>query len=266
MKTYYNYKEYSKYIKEKYLFSEDKYETEFKNESPEKFLNYFEMMNVNPVYPKPIIMPFKKISDHKNNNNDDYYDKNINDIINTNGKKSKLKFDNSELIEITDKLNEKLNEIKKVISNVIKLKGQTEYNTKIRRYFHYEIKDKISEIIPKEKITTAWVKMFEILNAFPILNNDNNNGYNNENKDNSKDNEIRVFHLCEHPGAFIFATKYYVKNILQKKFTFKYQSLRPNPQNREIFKPDPKLLEKYPNALDYGPKNGDVTKKENIIY
>ena len=60
-------------------------------------------------------------------------------------------------------------------------------------------------------ITNAWLKIYEILN---ILNNRCNE-------------KIKVFHICEAPGAFISACDYFFK-CKKIKYDWYAQSLVPN--------------------------------------
>lgn len=241
-KTYYNYKEYRKYILTKYEFSNSQYTKIFNdNESSQLFLYYYEGMNVYPTYSRPIIMPLKKPKDK--------FDLKIN-LNNNLTSNNNFNVNNSKFANLSNKVNEKLIEQNKYMDGIKKLRG----SEKLRRFFDYEIRDKIKEYITDQKISNAWVKMYELLNIYNLfdINNTNNN-------------VLKTFHLCEHPGAFVFSTNYFIKNILKKEHKFIYQSLRPS-NYTTAFKPDPKLLKDFPNTLDYGPQDGDVTNKENILY
>lgn len=240
MDTYYNYKEYNRYITDKYTFSEQQYKKQFQNdEHYEMFLSFYEGMNVYPVYPRAVIMPLKKVTDITNS-----------DLNLKLG--SKLQFENSDMIKISKILEAKLKEPELITKTVVERAGVS----KIRRFFDYEIRDKVTESLLKQnykhKITNAWVKMYELLHTYNLF------------KEFKSD--VKTFHLCEHPGAFVFATKYYVEQFLKLKHNFYYQSLKPTDVNNKIFKPDPQLLKDYPDSLDYGPFNGDITNKQNIQY
>jgi 23S rRNA U2552 (ribose-2'-O)-methylase RlmE/FtsJ len=88
-----------------------------------------------------------------------------------------------------------------------------------------------------------------------------------DNKFTRTDNKINVFHICEHPGAFIYAVGDYIKkNRLGIEYNFKFQSLKPK-HDSKIFKTEYKLLNKYRDNLDYGVTGtGDITDITNIEY
>jgi 23S rRNA U2552 (ribose-2'-O)-methylase RlmE/FtsJ len=228
MAKYYNYENYKTYIKIRYKNSQKDYKTKFINDekNDELFLLTFESMNIYPIYPRPIIMKLKtkdfNITLEKNNTLQSF----------------NLKF-NKILID-------KIKEFKKLGSyNSIFGTNLNLYGKKVRRFFDYEIKDKVAEIL-QNRVSNAWVKMYEILTAYTLFS----------------DNEtLRTFHLCEHPGAFVLATQEWIKQNTNKKHSFIFQSLKPN-KNPKIFKPDETIPKEY---LDYG-YDGDLTKRKNIEY
>jgi len=222
-----------------YLF--DKYKNSLKNHKiklsksdtdPNKYLMLYESMNVYPIYPKPIIMPLKTKSQT--------FDCKIQ--LNNN-----LKIDTSEMNNFTKELNQKIIEFNNLEKQFQKYKGAV----KVRRFFDYEIRDTIKNKLNNQNISNAWIKMYEILNTYDLLN--------------TNSDTVDTFHICEHPGGFIHATKYYIKHILNKKHDFVFQSLKPE-SDPQIFKPDKELISKYSDKLDYGPQKGDITNKENISY
>jgi len=210
------------------------YSKSFSSDQPsEQFLAVYEAMNVYPVYPRPIIMPLKK--------KDEVYS--LEEL-----EKSGITFDNREMVATSKKLEKKIKEYysESNIKKMEKYRGLP----KVRRFFDYEIRDELKNIL-HTKITNAWVKMYEILITYKFFD--------------SKDT-VNTFHLCEHPGAFIFATKHYIEKKLNKKHNFVFQSLRPG-KNPKIFKPDPRLVKYHSDKLDYGDKNtGDITDPDNLRY
>jgi hypothetical protein len=125
-------------------------------------------------------------------------------------------------------------------------KKTTDAENKIRRYFDYEIRDAICEMTGK-RVTNAWVKMYEILVTYKF----------------PKKNELQSFHICEHPGKFIYAIRDYNG---RGKHKFVFQSLNPE-KNKDAFNVDKTLLNKPNGTLDYGSKNtGDITDIDNINY
>lgn len=229
--AHYNYKCYAKFIESKYNISEEKYKEMY--DDPESFLFAVNDMNINPIYPKPVIMPLKK--------SDVVYD------INLSGGGS---FDNKDMVALTNLLEKKNDELYHVADDT---KNKNSKDTeKIRRGFDYELRDAISDKL-KRPITNAWIKMAELQATYNLYDAD-------------KDNIINTFHVCEHPGYFVKSINYYITAIHGKKHDFVFQSLKPN-KDKQIFKADKELLEKFRNKLDYGPKDtGDITDPDNIKY
>jgi len=235
MAEYHNHHEYLSYIYDKYKKSNQYYKKVFKkDESSELFLILFEAMNVYPIYARPIIMPLKKKDDVE-------YDLKIQ--INQN-----LNINLEDINQWTKQINDK---IKEFSTHGQKFK-ELHNKDKIRRFFSYEIIDTVNPLFPRSKITNAWVKMYELLSTYNFFNQ-------------KQSKTISTFHLCEHPGAFIYAVKDYIKNHGDQDHEFIFQSLEPG-SNPKIFKPDPELIKRYEKNLDYGPKRGDVTNPENIRY
>uniref|UniRef100_A0A6C0BD69 Ribosomal RNA methyltransferase FtsJ domain-containing protein n=1 Tax=viral metagenome TaxID=1070528 RepID=A0A6C0BD69_9ZZZZ len=226
MAKYHNYENYNIYIKNRYKTSEKEYKTHFVNDekNDEKFLLTYESMNVFPLYPRPIIMPLKTKS----------YDIGLKE--NNTLKNIKLKYN--------DLLIKKMKEFETYSSMI----GKNRNTAKIRRFFDYEIKDSISKII-NDKVSNAWIKMYEIMTTYVFFGN-------------KETITINSFHLCEHPGSFVLATQEWIKRNTNKEHKFIFQSLKPNNNNPHILKPDEKIPTKY---LDYA-NDGDVTKRKNIEY
>jgi len=232
-----DYKQYFEFIKTKFNQSEKKYQTIFpKGSNPESFLMMYEEMNVYPTFPRPIVLPLKDESEQ---------------FIETT-KFSLEKIDSMQSL-VDDKLVEfdgRLKEYQRYLE-LAKIPANTE---KIRRYFDYEIRDTIQQRYHIANVTNGWVKMYELLNTFELLN---------------KQNQINSFHVCEHPGKFVFAIKDYIKRTaMSNNHQFVFQSLNPqHAKNKNAFKVD-KILANDPNGiLDYGSKKtGDITDPDNIRY
>jgi len=225
MAKYYNYENYKYYIKNRFRNSQVEYKNKFKNEekNDEAFLLTYESMNVFPIYPRPIIMKLKT--------------KNFDIDLEK----------NNELQSIDLKLNDMLIDKIKEFKNYNSLFGKNKnLESKVRRFFDYEIKDKLAEIL-KDRVSNAWVKMYEILSAYTLF---------------SDRETLKTFHLCEHPGAFVLATQEWIKQNTKKEHSFVFQSLKPN-SNPKIFKPDERIPKEF---LDYGNDDGDLTKRQNIEY
>lgn len=227
-----NSKLYADYIREKFDKSKNIYNQLYKNESSELFLIAYESTNIYPVYPRPIIMPLKRKGE----------------IINLEFGKS-VKLDKTNIEKITNLINGKIKEY-----NIYK--PQLKYikqKQKVRRLLDYEIRDKVKLYFPDSYITNAWTKLYELLATYDIFS------------DTMKD--INTFHICEHPGAFIYATKDFIKKRYpNKNHKYIFQSLKPT-QDKQIFKAEKDLLTTAKDNLDYGyDGTGDITQPDNIRY
>jgi len=224
-----NSKFYYQYISGKYKASELVYKKVFKSESAEQFLIDYESMNVYPTYPRPIIMPLKKENDTA--------------VL------EKMDPTEAEMEKCTQSLNKKISEYQKYLKEMSKI----ESSEKIRRYFDYEIRDKMNQMLNTNHITNGWIKMSEILATYPSLVN-------------KSDPTIDTFHICEHPGKFVFAIKDYIKKNTKSKHHFVFQSLNTDLMPNG-FKVDYKLKKDPDGILDYGKtQTGDITDADNIRY
>lgn len=104
-----------------------------------------------------------------------------------------------------------------------------------------------------ESVTQAWLKMYEILSIF------------GQQFFGSMD-EVKSFHCCELPGAFIFAMKHYMATICKnKKWDWLAQSLNPE-KDKSAFGNQFGLVKKNPDKYDFGNGTGDITSVDNIKY
>jgi 23S rRNA U2552 (ribose-2'-O)-methylase RlmE/FtsJ len=224
-----NYKQYIEYLELKYEHSNKYYKTISQGDSYHDFLYHYEAMLTHTIYPRPLVMDIPQ-SDTGEMNTNECANK-MNDIIGKRDEKIK-EFQSKEMYNMVTKYS----------------------NTrKVRRFFDYEIRDKVGEILKGTYVTNAWIKLHEILHTFPLLTNCNN--------------KVNTFHICEHPGAFIYSiTDYLKRNCPDAVHDFIFQSLKPTGKEK-IFKAEKDLLEKHKKKLDYGPKNtGDITDPDNIKY
>ena len=101
-----------------------------------------------------------------------------------------------------------------------------------------------------QNLNQAFIKMYEILNIFNLIDNDN----------------FKSYHLCEAPGGFIKACKYFInKNFIDVDWYWNAQSLHPG--KGKALGDDYKLIKNYPSQWDFGKdKSGDITKLSNIKY
>jgi 23S rRNA U2552 (ribose-2'-O)-methylase RlmE/FtsJ len=110
-----------------------------------------------------------------------------------------------------------------------------------------------------EMVTNAWIKMYEMLNMFadliPSLP------------------VVKTFHLCEAPGAFIFATNHLLSNRNQKMEWYA-QTLKPtnsmtNSMTNSALEDHFGLIASYPNRWLFGDENdnsGDITHSAIIKF
>jgi len=128
-------------------------------------------------------------------------------------------------------------------------------------YYHKKL---TKEVVQKYKlsndyVSNAWLKMTELLNKVDLIN--------------KKATKIKTFHICELPGSFINAIRFYINTKTDiKDFEWSAQSLNPNRNNKDddkrlAFGDDANMLKKYPNNYDFGyDKSGDITDYKNIEY
>jgi len=112
-----------------------------------------------------------------------------------------------------------------------------------------------------DKINDAYLKMFEILSHFDLLENKNN---------------YHTFHFAEAPGGFILATNTFIK-ILNKDNSIKHEWFGNsyNPSGRRLedilktgkgFEDNFGLMKRHPNRWLFGKDNtGDITKVDNVL-
>jgi 23S rRNA U2552 (ribose-2'-O)-methylase RlmE/FtsJ len=229
-----------KLTEEKYVLSEKYYKYIFDEQNDNNnytYLHFFDLMNTYSLFPAiidfNISLPDIKLS-------------NIHDMLNINNNQQNIN-KNKETIDINN-----LKLIEKKMKLYTKKYKELKTNYLPRKLFSYEIIDEIKKSCNAEYVTTAWIKCYEILEYYKLL-------------DNSSSSFINYFGLCEQPGAFIYAINHYTKQKLKKKFKFTISSLNSNINN--AFKPEKKLYEKYKDNYDYGPHlTGDITDIDNIIY
>lgn len=235
------------FIKDKYLLSEKVYNKILKDEPSTVFLFYFDILNVYNLFPTIIdfqlqsgILPeiIDATTDTMNKDSFDTY-RNENKIYKTLLKKS----------------------IKETQG---KYEGCSD-DKYIRKFFSYEIIDELMEKYNAEYVTVAWLKCYEILEWYNMLENTTDT--------------INYFGICEQPGAFVYAINHYIHtNKKGAKFNFVLQSLKIDISHKKTgFKAENNLYETYPNAYDYGESSngvreatnfaeGDITNIKNIKY
>lgn len=231
-------------IKAKYKISKNYYKKVFVNEDNSVFLSYFDIMNVYGLFPTPY---------QCNVTNSTEYD--IKDILELIKVRESNKKNSDKLVKQNNiylsMLKEKIEEITgdETSSDTCKTIDVAE---KIRYFFSYEVIDYVVSKFSPEYVTTAWLKCYEALALFKLVNHDSKN--------------INYFGICEQPGAFVFAINHYIKtNLKDCEFNFVLQSLKAI--DNTIFRAEDALSREYKYNYDYGTTNtGDVTDINNIKY
>ena len=140
-------------------------------------------------------------------------------------------------------INRKFSKIKEVIKITRSVLPKYIYN-----HYKYIFKNEI-------KPSNAFIKLFEILNRFPLLLHNKNN-YN-------------TLHLAEAPGNFIIATNFFIKfQNNNASHNFFANSLNPNITTDKFngFGDDFGLIKRHPNNWLFGKDNtGDITNVNNIL-
>lgn len=242
------------FLEKRYLYSEKNYMNVYiRKDDLYVFLNDYDNMNVYSMYPEMVIFKMP-------NNNSTNIFKQKEDNLDNFGKRIHM------MKNIYNKIKYKFDEFegkdKKNIRDYVKLKKKYR-EFLINKYFSYQIIDHIRDKLNDMKITNAWLKCYEIIHKFDLLN----------------DKTIKSFHICELPGAFILATMHYVKKT-GKQLDWVGQSLNPyNETVRETMRGKYledmyKMATKYENNYDFGYYDiskgdngtGDITDIKNIKY
>lgn len=235
------------FIINKYEFSDKNYTNIYTNKNDiYVFLNDYDNMNVYSLYPEMITLQLKNknIDLTKLFNNDNNIDK----------FKHRIKNMKNIFIKIKNKLDELEGKNKKNMEEYNKLKKKFE-DKLIGKFFHYHITDFLRDKLKTDKITNAWLKSYEIVHKFELINKD-----------------INAFHICELPGAFIFSIEHFCKTN-NYKYNWIAQSLNPyNKINREnkkgMYLPDKyNIVKQNSKKYDFGKDDtGDITNINNIKY
>ena len=126
-------------------------------------------------------------------------------------------------------------------------------------YYYKKLTKEVSQRfkLSNDYVSNAWLKMTELLNKVDLIN--------------KKAEKIKTFHMCELPGSFINAVRFYINTKTNiKEFEWKAQSLNPNRKDKDeriAFGDEANMLKKYPNNYDFGYNDsGDITDYKNIEY
>jgi hypothetical protein len=127
----------------------------------------------------------------------------------------------------------------------------------VRYYRPFDNDKHLRTIIEKkfnqQNISQAWIKMYEMITHFNLINNNDN---------------FNTFHMCEAPGNFISAINHYIKTKTNiKKYDWYAQTLNPTMSDSRGFKDDFNYIENYSDRWIFGEDNtGDIMKTINIKY
>jgi hypothetical protein len=170
------------------------------------------------------------------------------------------KKDDNKTTKMSTKIN-KLNNKLLLVTSFLDTRDFRKWNTTRRKVAFYrplfkdiDIVKRVQRLTNIPTISQAWLKMFEILVKYPLINN--------------KDKSIKTFHMCEAPGNFISATDYFIKNRTNiKNFDWKAQSLISEKNNTNPLGNQYGFMKKYSNRWLFGPKKtGDITDIDNLKY
>jgi hypothetical protein len=253
-----------KLIISKYELSEKIYKEKFKigGDDVHRFLGYFDIMNMYSLFPRPLrfdissavnynIEELKKLLYKSRGKGEDTKQVEL-------FKESSLQFSKrlSEKISqkktnLEDKTDSTENNCTVTTSTDTNNANSNEELTKIRYFFSYEVVDYVMANYDPEYVTNAWLKCYEILELFQMIN--------------KEEETVNYFGICEQPGAFLYCINHYIKTKLHiKDFNFIIQSLKPTGTGK-IFRAENELLKEYKSNYDYGAdRSGDITELENI--
>ncbi len=130
---------------------------------------------------------------------------------------------------------------------------------KIAYYKPSEFRNRLTTYIQKKhglkNISQAWLKMYEMMFNLNLIN--------------KKNEDFKIFSICEAPGNFINSIDTYRKRETKvKSLDWTAQTLNPKmDNNKSVIGDDYGYLKNNPDKWDYGIDNtGDILKKENIKY
>lgn len=217
-------------ITHKYIFSEKYYKTNVT--SVNQFLNIHDELNIYGTYPQPIVVKLRSNNDIK------YGDYKLPDT-----------YDN-----IFHKIFKKLDEMKDS-GNTSDKELFTKYKKNmIRKYFDYDVLDHVKEKLDLPIITRAWLKCWELLFELDLINL-------------STKKDLKTFHVCELPGAFIMCVQKYVEG--KRDLDWRAQSLNPwVARDKKKFLTDQyDMAKKNKDRYDWGTDGtGDITNIDNILH
>ena len=251
----------NEFILDKYKLSDKTYtNTYHRPEDLYVFLNDYDNMNVFSLYPEMIVCP---VDLHPNDRDANVH--NVSYVIDqTNHSEiGAFQYRITKMGNIYTKIKNKFNEYegddKQGFKEYARLKKQYE-GAKISYYMHYHVIDAVRANLGQPDISNAWIKSYEILHTFKLV-------------EQCTEDMFESFHICELPGGFVLALKWYIETHTTKTLNWIAQSLNPyNQTNRQTMKgkylPDQYNLAKNNKAnYDWGADNtGDITNVENIRY
>lgn len=221
---------YTKYIKHKYNFSVKHYNKIINDTSHDSYSYYLELLS--PFHIFPYIIDFTI----------DTIGVNIGYLHNI------LNYNNYSLYNNLDMYSkhtvDKINELHK-------LKSSFDKHFIIPKSIHTkELREYIKNNLNGECVTDEWISFYEILNYYEI-------GI-------KSDDTVNYFSIGDNVGYSIFATNHYVKERLNKKFSFVAQTIHHKISKKNI---DKYLYKKYKSNYDYAcDSTGNIMNINNLAY
>jgi hypothetical protein len=130
--------------------------------------------------------------------------------------------------------------------------------TKINHYMHHHVIDAVRANLGQPNISNAWVKSYEILYTFKLV-------------EQCTEDIFESFHICELPGGFSLALKWYIENHTTKTLNWIAQSRNPYNRSNRGARKDKQLPDQYDllknnkSNYDWGADDtGDITNIANI--
>ena len=145
----------------------------------------------------------------------------------------------------------RLNHYKRVMDS--KPKGDSRYLTwedvSNQLSMSQRIKSKMKKNYQIRHCSNAWLKAYEMLTSFPKLI--------------GRKTMVKVFHICEAPGAFIQAFDHFLEG---KKVGYDWYAQTLNTSEDGALADHYNIIANNPDRWLVGPKDGDITEPESIQY
>ena len=111
------------------------------------------------------------------------------------------------------------------------------------------LKSKYNIRFNNKRVNRAWCKLYEMYRELNFFKN-------------IKNNEIKMFFICEAPGMWVHSTMDYFKRHMKQKLYWKAQSLKSDIALKDHYS----FMSKTKENWDYATGDGDITKVKNLEY